>query len=105
MSENRYCYNCRFYKPYYIKGYKQFDRLDCGICGRTKENVEKHKGCEYFSYKYYARMSRKEAALAAITENVNVLSEIKQILEEDDEDAMEEFLIRMKQQKKKREKE
>lgn len=50
-------------------------------------------------------MSRKEAALAAITENVNVLSEIKQILEEDDEDAMEEFLIRMKQQKKKREKE
>ena len=102
MSDSNYCYNCRFYQPYYTKGYIKFDRLDCGRCGRTKAGVDKHNSCEYFSYLYFSRVDRKEAALAALTEHVHLLAEIKQILDESDDEALEEFYTEMKRLKKKK---
>lgn len=92
MSEN-YCYNCRFYHPYYTKGYKFFDKQDIGLCGQTKTTVEKHNGCERFQYMYYGRVSSKNAALEALTDSLNTIAEIKQILEEDETEALEEFLV------------
>ena len=102
MSDNQHCYNCCFYKPYYTKGYKQFDRLDFGMCGKTKETKDKHCSCRDFSNKFYARVNRKEAALAAVTENINLLVELKQILEEDDEEALQAFLTDYRRLKRKK---
>lgn len=101
MAENKFCYNCRLYRPYYTKGNVKFDRCDIGRCGKTRTTVEKHQSCEFFSFKYYARVDRKQAALAALTEHVNLLSEIRQILEEDDEEALEELLINIRNKKRK----
>ena len=101
MAENKYCYNCRLYSPYYTKGNIKFDRCDIGRCGKTRTTVERHESCEFFSFKYYSRVDRKQAALTALTEHVNALSEIKQILEEDDEEVLEELLESIKKRKKK----
>lgn len=103
MSE-KFCYGCRFYRPYYTKGYKQFDKLDIGRCGQTGNTVEKHEGCERFQNMYYGRVDRKEAALAALAENLNTLSEIKQILEDDESEALEEFLVCRQRQKEREQK-
>lgn len=99
MSEN-YCYNCRFYHPYYTKGYKKFDRQDIGLCGNKRLTIEKHNNaCEKFQYKYYARVSPKNAALEALADSLNTIAEIKQILEEDDEEALQAFLVERRHQK------
>ncbi len=103
-KENNYvgkcCYGCRFYTPYYTKGYIKYDRSDIGMCSKTRNIVDKHHGREEFSQRCYGRIDRKQAALAALTENLNTLSEIKQILEEDEEEALEAFLKERIEQKK-----
>lgn len=30
-NENKHCYGCKYYKPYFTKGYIQFDRCDIGL--------------------------------------------------------------------------
>ncbi len=102
MTETKHCYNCRMYNPYYTKGNIKFDRCDIGRCSKHRKTVERHDSCEFFSFKYYARRDRMQAALAALTEHVNLMAEIKQILEEDDEEALEEMLLNIKRQKQKR---
>lgn len=99
-NESKHCYGCRFYKPYYTKGYRQFEKCDIGLCGQSKSTVDKHDSCEKYFCTYHARIDYKKATLAAITEHVNVLAEIKQILEEDDEEAVEELLYNFKNRKK-----
>jgi len=98
MSEKR-CYDCRFYRPYYVKGYIRFDKLDMGQCRQTETTVEKHGGCEKFQNMHYCRIDRKQAALAALTENLNAIGELKQILEDDESEALEEFFAQRKLQK------
>ena len=101
MSE-KFCYNCRFYKAYYTKGSIHFDKLDSGLFKQTNTTIEKHNhACAFFQSTYYARMSKKEAALKALAENLNLIAEIKQILEEDEEEALEAFLFERNRQKQK----
>lgn len=99
-DEGKHCYGCRYYKPYYTKGYSQFDRCDIGLCTKKKTTVEKHECCENYSCMYYMRANRKQAALSAIAEHINVLAEIKQILEEDDEEDIQELFFSYKNRKK-----
>lgn len=96
----KHCYGCRYYKPYYTKGNKQFDRCDIGLCTRKKTTVERHENCEHYVCMHYARIDRRQAALAALAEHVNVLAELKQILQEDDDEAVEELLYNFKNRKK-----
>ena len=105
MSE-KFCYHCRFYKPYYTRGNIQFDKLDIGVCKQAGKTIEKHNNaCAFFQSAYYAHVSKKEAALKALTENLNAVAEIKQILEESEEEALEAFLYeRNLQRRKEREK-
>lgn len=100
MSEEKHCYGCKYNIPYYIKGYKQFDRCDIGLCSKAKTTVERHGACEKFESMYYARVSRKQAALQTLAEHINVLAEIKQILDEDDTEAIEELFYNFKKRKK-----
>ena len=101
MSE-KFCYNCRFYKAYYTTGSIHFDKLDIGLCKQTKTTIEKHNcACAFFQSAYYARISKKGAALKALTENLNSIAQIKQILEEDEEEALEAFLFERNLQKRK----
>ncbi len=99
MSE-KFCYNCRFYKPYYTKGTIRFDKCNLGLCLQTKTTIEKHSAaCQSFQCTYCVRINPKQAALSALTENLNIISELKQILEEDEEEALEAFLYERNRQK------
>ena len=100
MSEEKHCYSCKYYRPYYTKGYTQFDRCDIGLCTKKKATVERHENCENYAFMYYGRISRKQAALTALTENINVLAEIKQILDEDDDEAIKELFFDFKNRKR-----
>lgn len=99
-SGKKHCYGCRYYKPYYTKGYKQFDRCDIGFCTKKKATVERHESCEHYNCMYYARIDRRQLALEAIAEHINILAEIKQIIQEDDDEAVEELLYNFKNRKK-----
>ncbi len=97
---NKHCYGCKYYKPYFTKGYTQFDQCDIGLCSKKKTTVEKHEFCENFICIYYGRINRKQAALSALAEHINILAEIKQILEEDDEEAIQELFFDFKNRKR-----
>ncbi|MDE6441457.1 MAG: hypothetical protein K2L12_01725, partial [Clostridia bacterium] len=97
---NKHCYSCRYYKPYYTKGYIKFDRCDIGLCTRKEETVEKHKICENYYRMYNIRLNRRQAALSAIAEHINVLAELKQVLEEDDAEAIKELFLEFKNRKR-----
>ena len=95
------CFRCECYKAYYTKGRTNFNRLDNGLCTKKNETVDKHGECEKFRLKYWGRVSRKQLALDALIENINLFAEIKQILEEDDEESLEELLLEFTRRKKK----
>ena len=99
-EENKHCYSCKYYKPYYTKEYTQFDRCDVGLCSKKKVTMEKHSICENYTCMFYGRIDRKQSALSAIAEHINVLSEIKQILEEDDDEAIQELFFEFKNRKR-----
>lgn len=99
-EKSKHCYGCRNYKPYYIKGNKQFDRCDIGLCTKKKSTVERHENCEQYTCMYYGRINRKQSALEALAEHINILAEIKQILEEDDDEAIKELFFNFKNRKR-----
>lgn len=66
-----------------------------------RETVEKPHSCSSFGFKHYDRIDRKQPALSVLTENINLLTEIKQILEEDEEEALENLFENFKSQKRK----
>lgn len=86
--DNKKCYSCRFYKPYYTKGYFKFDKQEVGFCCSNKSATNYNETCGKFSNKNHVRIGRKQAALKALVDNLNILAEIKQILEEDDLEAL-----------------
>ncbi|HBN12606.1 MAG TPA: hypothetical protein DD415_03230 [Clostridiales bacterium] len=99
-SNNKHCYGCKYYKPYFTKGYTQFDRCDIGLCTKKKSTVERHEICDKYENMYYRRINRKQAALDALTEHINVLAEIKQILDEEDDEAIKELFFDFKNRKR-----
>lgn len=99
-EENKHCYSCQYYRPYYIKSDTQFDRCDIGLCKKSKATVEKHEACEKYSFFYRGRVSRRQLTLTAITEHINLLSELKQILDEDDDEAIKELFLEFKKRKR-----
>jgi len=99
MEEIKFCYNCNHYKPYYTKGYFKFDRCDIGNCSQRKDTVEKHETCECYTRRSHISYNKKGAALATIKEHIDLLAEIKQILEEDDEELLEYLLLEVKSRK------
>lgn len=65
-----------------------------------KATVEKQECCEQYASMYYGRIGRKQAALKALAEHINVLAEIKQILDEEDDKAIKELFFNFKNRNK-----
>ncbi len=99
-DKSKHCYGCKYYKPYFTKGNIQFDRCDIGLCAKKKTTVERHEVCEQYVCMFYGRINRKQAVLTAIAEHINVLAELKQILEEDDDEDIQELFFNYKKRKR-----
>ena len=84
--KNKACWNCGNYKAYYTKGLCHFDRLDCGLCRKKKETVEKHGVCEFWRSNYAIRSWREEMAKKKLDEILDEIIVIRQILFEENEE-------------------
>ena len=84
--KNKACWNCRFYKAYYTKGFSGFNKEKCGLC--TQENAIKNnqESCIRWQSNQLLRALRKQSAIRALTKALNDISEIQQILGEEQQE-------------------
>ena len=87
--KNKACWNCGNYKAYYTKGLCHFDKLNCGLCRKRKETVEKHSLCEFWRSDYKVRRFREDVAKRKLSDILDILIEIRQILFEEKESDSE----------------
>lgn len=79
-----YCQFCVYFKPYYLKGIKKFDKTDVGLCKYRQRTVDARYDCRHFIAAIF-RADTRDATLKAIFEHIDVLEQIKQILLDDQE--------------------
>ena len=79
------CWGCRNYRAYYTKGYCKFDRENRGNCTRHEKIVGKHESCEFWRSNEIRRKISKSICLKVLDTIMSDLSEIKQILAEENE--------------------
>ena len=84
--KNKACWNCGNYKAYYIKGLCHFDKLNCGLCRKKQETVDKHGQCEFWRSDYSMRAFREKVAKKKLSGVLDELIEIRQILFEEKEE-------------------
>ena len=84
--KNKACWNCGYYKAYYTKGLCHFDKLDCGLCRKMKETVDKHSQCEFWRNNHSIRGLREAVAKKKLNEVLDNIIEIRQILFEEKEE-------------------
>ena len=85
--KNKACWNCGEYRAYYTKGLCHFNKLDCGLCRKKKETVDKHGECEFWRSNYSIRTLREEVARKKLDGILDEITEIRQILFEEKEDS------------------
>lgn len=76
--DNKKCYSCRFYKPYYTKGYFKFDKQEVGFCCSNKSATNYNETYGKFSNKNHVRIGRKQAALKALVDNLELFTAIRE---------------------------
>lgn len=84
--KNKACWNCGNYKAYYTKGLCQFDRLDCGLCRKRQETVDKHQQCKFWRNNYPIRTWRDDFAKRKLSDLLDAIIQIRQILWEEKEE-------------------
>lgn len=88
-EENKRCGNCLYYGAFYTKKFCSFSKENYGIC-MGREVKEKHEVCGRWAFNNeFNRRARKEyrlsASLKVIDEMSKNLTEISQILREEQE--------------------
>lgn len=52
MEKSNYdCYNCRYFRRYFVKKKAEYERTKFGYCPKKRENVGIHCKCEQFKFK------------------------------------------------------
>lgn len=87
--KNKACWNCRWYKAYYTKGWCYFDKLSYGLCKRKNQTVDKRELCEGWYSNSSLRKLRMKIALAKLEELTDSITEIRQVLVEEQQEKQE----------------
>lgn len=85
-NNNKICRDCGEYKAYYTKEYCHFNRQDHGFCAKHEKIVEKQGMCAFWRSNLFRRKMRKKVAIRALNDILTNLSEIRQILGEDEKE-------------------
>ena len=94
QEKQKECFACGNYQAYYRKGFCYFDKENFGFCTRHKKIVNKHESCECWRNNCHVRGLRKAICYKKLDEILSNLSEIKQILaEEQEEEKIPETVI------------
>ena len=87
--KNKACWNCCFYKAYYVQDICHFNKQGIGLCTKNNKTVDKHEQCDYWHNAVIRRAVKRMVTGAKIEEMANTLKEIKQILSEDERENRE----------------
>ncbi len=84
MNKIKECWNCKYYRPFYTKGFCEFSKHKIGYCRDKNEIIlDKHKSCDCWRNDSVIRNMRQVVAIKKIDEMQNCLVEIRQILAEE----------------------
>ena len=83
-TENKvnYCYACKNFERYYVKGIKQFNKTKVGWCCHKGEVVNAVDGCGEFAIKTTWKSYRK-AVKNCLNDMLTEISEMRKIVEEE----------------------
>ena len=81
------CRNCGSYNAYYTKGYWRFEKEKHGFCRRHEKTVESNESCEHWRSDALCRKLRKGVCLKALNNLIKDMSQIAQILQENNENT------------------
>ncbi|MBP3422261.1 MAG: hypothetical protein J6K86_00695 [Clostridia bacterium] len=85
--KNKACWNCANFGAYYKRGFCQFNKTNKGTCSVKKEIIDRNGFCERWRNTFNLRSSRKERTLKALSEILEHIAAIRQILEEENEES------------------
>ena len=87
ITEKR-CSNCFYYHAYYTKGVCRFEKLDYGICDKTREALQdRHGTCGKWRTGRRQREEQIAIAPAVLKNAANAINELRQILYEAKEEG------------------
>ena len=82
-EENKKCWSCYKFKAYYTKGFSCFDKQKNGYCTLHDKITDNQDCCEMWRYSQLSRTVRKDAAIKSLTEILERLTVIEQIIKEE----------------------
>lgn len=85
------CYKCRNFNRYYVKRNKEFHKVRFGWCCKKKETQSIHETCENFSYHPTQKRRSYEYLLFDLSNLLDELSAIRNIIEEENRETEEEL--------------
>lgn len=81
------CWSCDKFKAYYTKGQLRFDKQNCGYCTEHEVIIkDKHKVCDYWVSNEIRRLVRNRVVLKSLTQLIDNLIELKQIIADEQEE-------------------
>ena len=84
-EENKKCWSCGEYQVYYTKGYAYFDKQKIGHCRKHNNEVCDCDRCTEWHLRQWHRNIRKGVALHHLSQILERLAAIEQILREENE--------------------
>lgn len=79
---NIQCSGCRFCDRYYIKGVKEFKKINYGWCCQRRCTVEVHESCQKFE-RNVKKVKSKRLLRCYLSDILTEISEIRKIIEEE----------------------
>lgn len=76
------CWNCFYYRAFYIKGLCRFDKLDNGICKKHGKQVDNHDTCAGWGAIVKLCQTQKDISVKKLNTVMESIEEIRQILHE-----------------------
>ena len=90
MSKVKECWNCRYYRAFYTKGFSRFNKQKIGICNVENRIIgDKHISCDKWCNGFEIKNIRQVAAIKRIDETTDCFIQIKQILIEEKEELQD----------------
>ena len=86
-DKKKACWNCGNFGRYYKRGFCQFYKTELGSCSVKGETVDKRGFCDKWRNRCSLRTERRKMSLKVLDEICRNIEEIKQLLEEENEEC------------------
>ena len=78
------CSECRFCDRYFVKGIKEFKKINFGWCSQRRSTVEIHENCQKFE-RNVKKVKSKKLLRCYLSDILTEISEIRMIIKEEND--------------------